>query len=214
VVCAETGSRYHDLGFKYVLSEGRLPPSNRPVGIQYRVRLVPVADPDSSPLPAGDASRQKTQNQLRVYAGSSVSQSPYTSSQPVNETDFISATVLSALTLYYRVMTLRTVDFTYIFIPGWICSTFELNLGVICVCLPCFPALLKTKRMQHLLSSHPWLAWLSSSSSHSHIRSKDMSMYVDITRLDAGDTSASGIVMERTFELREDGGTHRPGEQV
>ncbi|KAF2122856.1 hypothetical protein BDV96DRAFT_639414 [Lophiotrema nucula] len=118
------------------------------------------------------------------------------------------ATILSALNLYYRVLSLRTIDTSWAYIPVYICSIFELNIGVICTCLPCFPALFKTEGMKNLFSLRSWSIFSSISSSRSRIfkRSTEKGDYSDMTSLkDIQSSGKEPSLTERSLELRDHG---------
>lgn len=55
----------------------------------------------------------------------------------------IFATVASILTLYFRIKATRGTDVSWEIVPAATCTILELNLGVICSCLPSFAALVK-----------------------------------------------------------------------
>ncbi|KAF2729055.1 hypothetical protein EJ04DRAFT_516204 [Polyplosphaeria fusca] len=117
------------------------------------------------------------------------------------------ATVLSAINLYYRVLSLRTTDVTWIYTTVYITSIYELNIGVVCVCLPCFPAIFRTERMKNFMSLRSW-SFLKSSFSTS--RSKiwkprsDKGDYSDMTSL-KDDKSKGDVpsVTANSMELRD-----------
>ncbi|KAF1998244.1 hypothetical protein P154DRAFT_604186 [Amniculicola lignicola CBS 123094] len=118
------------------------------------------------------------------------------------------ATVCSGLTLNYRIQTLRTVDVSWIYIPVIICSIFELNIGLICACLPCIPALLKSERIQSFLSIRTWSIFTSRGGSTSNLYSgsKDShkrSQYSDIEKLKDGSASPNGSTTVYSVELKE-----------
>ncbi|ORY14670.1 hypothetical protein BCR34DRAFT_612646 [Clohesyomyces aquaticus] len=124
------------------------------------------------------------------------------------------ATALSAVTLYYRLLTLHEIDTPWIYVPVIICSIYEVNLGVICACLPTIPALMKTKSMQSFLSLRTWSLFSSrgastsgffkkSNDSSSHKRSE----YSDITAL-----KSPSVKEEPMYEMDRNG--HRSQERV
>jgi len=66
------------------------------------------------------------------------------------------ATICSALTLWERIRIRHSVDPSWDWIPTQIVSVFELNVGIICACLPCLPILLKDGNFRNLISIRNW----------------------------------------------------------
>ncbi|KAF2264626.1 hypothetical protein CC78DRAFT_463135 [Lojkania enalia] len=111
------------------------------------------------------------------------------------------ATILSALTLYYRVESLRTVDVSWVYVKVYITSIYELNLGVICACLPCIPALMKSERMQNFLSLRTWSLFSSHSTTNLFKRSRDVTKRSEYSDLEALKESKGTTI--RSIELQQ-----------
>jgi hypothetical protein len=104
---------------------------------------------------------------------------------------------------------------SWAYIPVYICSLYELNIGVICVSLPCFPAIFRIENMKNLMSVRSWSLFKSFSTSSSRVckRSTDNGGYSNMMSLKEDKRDAPSVT-ETSIELRDTARVYHTQEHV
>jgi len=68
------------------------------------------------------------------------------------------ATICSALRIWQSSVSLKTTDPTWDEVIELVVTVYEINVGLICACLPCLPVLFRSKHMASWFSVRTWLS--------------------------------------------------------